>query len=794
MPSDQTLTPDTPESSGSWTHTNSGSSYLPVSGVDFMYNLGDNMWEFPPQDIARMLSPKTPKTASDTSSSPDSALNNFDCLVDDPLVEDALQRQPDVELSLTDAGHPANFLNQCVNNCEAAYNWLHGHYQGPFHVAPRVAQRWQHRFVFSKDVRPAAADLEDGVDSAIFREPDEALTSTKKPKRTCWYWSLPAHPIEPAQKVEYTSKANEDSFRFVMHARTCARAQFNAAPLRTFAAVLAVDQTAGELRVLVFHRGGLSSTRPLKLSSPDDRLYIHRLLLSVLLWQTPQDAGFPPFTDGLSVLLPVSDPNGPCIALPVQKVLHYSDHIRGRGTFVCGLRLPTSQTQPTPPTDSTPVDDQPPSDVTLKQYHQHPLKFVSTESVLSQALPDVDSRRLLVIKYSWATDAQRGLEAQVYKTCNGAFGTISHLYSFEACHPDGSPISNAIFLPPQDSLQDHHWPLPSWRQAPSTRDSDRRLCVSVFGEEGQSLEYCESAWDLCECILHCMLGWLSLLHRGYLHRDMSIGNLLKLKTPSQRERFTARDVMKILGHALAHADRAVGPAATTDHASERGSSSHLADFWSCLLDGVRNDEERRAIVQHAKELEDVLAQFDLSTLCKAVISDGDMAADLSTYFTSRHDGGIFGTPEFMSTRLREAMEKGKPYLQSPVDDLQSFWWATLWAAVYNPLCPPTDRTLEDWRGWLGSDDRTKVRDAVRDIGTLEDMEVGLVKAILPLLRKWHGSLDQLWVDLKRAVARVGEAEEAERKRLLFYRFAYRGVTEFVTLLGEQRESIQAISG
>ena len=127
------------------------------------------------------------------------------------------------------------------------------------------------------------------------------------------------------------------------------------------------------------------------------------------------------------------------------------------------------------------------------------------------------------------------------------------------------------------------------------------------------------------------------MHHGYLHQDVSIGNLVKLKTTSHRERFTARDVMKILDCAPDHGDSTVGHMATPDHASERGSSSN-SDFWSCLLDEVHNDEERRAIVQHAEELEDALARFNLCTLCKAVISDADMAANLSTYFTSSHEG------------------------------------------------------------------------------------------------------------------------------------------------------------
>ena len=129
------------------------------------------------------------------------------------------------------------------------------------------------------------------------------------------------------------------------------------------------------------------------------------------------------------------------------------------------------------------------------------------------------------------------------------------------------------------------------------------------------------------------------MHHGYLHRDVSIGNLLKLKTTSHRERFTARNVVQVLDRAPAQSDGALaaGHASTPDDASERGSSSQ-SDFWSCLLDEVHNDEERRAIVQHAEELEDALARSNLCTLCKAVISDADMAANLSTYFTSSHEG------------------------------------------------------------------------------------------------------------------------------------------------------------
>ncbi len=37
----------------------------------------------------------------------------------------------------------------------------------------------------------------------------------------------------------------------------------------------------------------------------------------------------------------------------------------------------------------------------------------------------------------------------------------------------------------------------------------------------------------------------------------------------------------------------------------------------------------------------------------------------------------------MSTFARAALDHHKPFLQSPVDDLYSFYWVALWAALYN---------------------------------------------------------------------------------------------------------------
>lgn len=58
---------------------------------------------------------------------------------------------------------------------------------------------------------------------------------------------------------------------------------------------------------------------------------------------------------------------------------------------------------------------------------------------------------------------------------------------------------------------------------------------------------------------------------------------------------------------------------------------------------------------------------------------------------------IQGTQEFMSQALYAAMSHGWPYLQSPVDDLHSFFWVALWTVIYN--IHNEEHVSEDERGW-----------------------------------------------------------------------------------------------
>ncbi len=92
----------------------------------------------------------------------------------------------------------------------------------------------------------------------------------------------------------------------------------------------------------------------------------------------------------------------------------------------------------------------------------------------------------------------------------------------------------------------------------------------------------------------------------------------------------------------------------------------------------------RKILLAAENLEKAVKQLKVGSKCKAIVSDGDLAVFIPSYFQVRHGSDsiavcsprlissfmptqliLKGTPPFMSDDAREALEYGTPYLQSP---------------------------------------------------------------------------------------------------------------------------------
>ncbi|KAJ3930271.1 MAG: hypothetical protein NXY57DRAFT_921799, partial [Lentinula lateritia] len=219
-----------------------------------------------------------------------------------------------------------------------------------------------------------------------------------------------------------------------------------------------------------------------------------------------------------------------------------------------------------------------------------------------------------------------------------------------ANHSHGTPTSNDIVLQTEMELKkgvaEFHWnlfkystPLPEYRS----------LCIHVGKLTGTSLVSSPSPLVLFTAILHAMLGWLAICQEALQHRDVSVGNVLRLSNPVEMPSFKFK--------------------------------SDIADLMGTLS---LSETLPFTVTDQITRLKSSLAELKVNTRCSGFIIDGDMAFDWKTYFDANHDGTRSGTPEFMSDRLRRSLRLPRAYVQSTVDDLASFYYVGQWAAVFNP--------------------------------------------------------------------------------------------------------------
>src|SRR5258705_1183914 len=76
-----------------------------------------------------------------------------------------------------------------------------------------------------------------------------------------------------------------------------------------------------------------------------------------------------------------------------------------------------------------------------------------------------------------------------------------------------------------------------------------------------------------------------------------------------------------------------------------------------------------------------------------------------------------GTYEFMSSRLVNTLRTTKPYLHSPVDDLESFYYTAQWAVAFNDGASGgryNGIELQDFREMIAGSEREQANAMVRD--------------------------------------------------------------------------------
>lgn len=107
-----------------------------------------------------------------------------------------------------------------------------------------------------------------------------------------------------------------------------------------------------------------------------------------------------------------------------------------------------------------------------------------------------------------------------------------------------------------------------------------------------------------------------MYRHGFLHRDVSIGNILRLIVPSERKAFDAIPTEKLL-------------------------RQNIGRTWEALNVMTADNKQCAELVQVAQELSDTVSQLNL-TLCSTVMTDGDLAARLSRHLEA--GGHVDGLP------------------------------------------------------------------------------------------------------------------------------------------------------
>jgi len=212
----------------------------------------------------------------------------------------------------------AMFLNRCVDSC-------HGVLDGsPVHA--ERDRRWYDRlkFIVYDEV------TEGGIEGTSPTKPDLVGGLDLKPgKRVAW------SPKDPhTNQVLLPVEVNENWVSVVVQAATYARCLFSASPSRQFAIVLGFRHTEVELRFFVFHRSGLTASKPFSVKGGQGQKDTLRVFLSILNWASANDAGFLEFFNDteMSLLRREGDKSG--VVARVVEVICDDLCLQGRASRV----------------------------------------------------------------------------------------------------------------------------------------------------------------------------------------------------------------------------------------------------------------------------------------------------------------------------------------------------------------------------------------------------------------------------------------------------------------------------
>ncbi|KAF8204278.1 hypothetical protein K438DRAFT_2098551 [Mycena galopus ATCC 62051] len=868
-----------------------------------------HIWEFEPETISQMLSPKRLKAeyfkdllaiGHKGPSIPASTITfrPFLCTGTCHAGAAELRKSP-------------SFLNDCVREVNAVYDDLVKNHPtiDEFRLKSRD-HRWYPQLHFHEYDKPTV----DGIDSAAPLKPDLVGLHEGDEHEViscCW-----GYPDVNTPQIRIPVEVKKGWWQLLWQAGTYARALRSAAPERAFRLVFGYDQTTCTFRVLIFHNGGIAASLPCDLQSPSDRRKVLAMFWPVFLWQDAEDAGFPSFTDGDRIALHGSEETD-CVARRVS-ILFRSTSCRGRGTLVMKADLSPSTGTAAPSTGllpetrldggrrtrtSTQIATQgskalkvqreahlsqkrsptsgnklpsgqdksgkplshpgsqpsaahapvPPEILPIRsmRYHQEvvaacvPVDFLTLGAARERDLeplptsaptpPDsLMASAIRIVRISSPTASGPGplTETTMASACSGLFGLPITKTWFQGCFKSGRPVSSSLFEPLENEKDRYHWAMPQDLNL-SPMPDHRPMIVCVMQEEGKSLEECLSAEDLCDSILHALLGWLAAYERGWLQRDPSIGNILRLCedraqswgtrttfpspiaaaintdgwTPCPRTteppRFNAQLILEpesraeLISLAPAEHETNVAEEASVD----AGGGGERGEAWDAEEPThIESPVSRTAGTrdpQLAANLEKALDDaFGRPRVCKAILTDFDLSAHLLDYFTANHSvRSLSGTDEFMSRGLRAAYDASEPYLQSPLDDLWAFFYTTVWATIFHTRRPhelPISSQEASWRKGTRSrlvTERDGSVAAIVKVRAFQKQFPWMLRAMAPVLADWIAYLDEMDLEWETRLYDASTEDGSPIDLPDFNHLAYTGVQGFVRIFAKHRADL-----
>ncbi|KAJ7163777.1 hypothetical protein C8R43DRAFT_252680 [Mycena crocata] len=327
----------------------------------------------------------------------------------------------------------------------------------------------------------------------------------------------------------------------------------------------------------------------------------------------------------------------------------------------------------------------------------------------------------------------------------------------------------------------------------------RLIYSPTFIQIGRPLIHAESFHELCMALVDALLGWLSLHQSGFVHRDISIANVLLTDSEHVSHR------SKMLSGARIY------PVQKNNNTDPQESSGHpgsvspaqISDEISALIAKLPNDHERKYAAAFVVDGDMALDWRTKTTnictpLARSVVSPGFVHVYLAEL-------RLKGTPEFMSLDLHEALHDSSPsYLHSPIDDIESFFWLALWAALFNTNINSSQDPTEvekAWRRDLGGADfllklaiSRKLRKMDLDSDDFALKHSAILGRLLPLLQKWWIRQEALAEKWRATVKTVKKNEECRRSQFYSYHFrifALQGVRDFLRLVVDEIDELEA---